>query len=185
LALLPSLLTLLGAGEAVALTDGSESADVSAAEQASWRNVTAHAERFSAQFPARPEFRSVTQHTIVGDVTQTGYRARFGDGFFSVELHELPGIAEFFAPANLVLERAKNQILKESDTVPLSFARVETEGHPGSVFSYRSDKSNFEIEEVRLVLVGKRLFKLTAGLVKGSDDRSAMDRFFNSFRFWK
>lgn len=147
--------------------------------------MTDQDERFSVAFPAHPEYHSATAHTIVGDIKQQGYRAPFGDGFFSVELHELPRIARILLPARLLLDRAKSQILKESGTESLSFRRVTTSGHPGSVFSYRSPESNFEIEEVHLFLVGKQLVKLTAGVAKGSNDRSPMDRFFNSFRFLK
>jgi hypothetical protein len=58
---------------------------------------------------------------------------------------------------------------------------VKGERYPRGILSYRSAGTKFEIEEIHLVLAGKRLYLLAADLRKGSD-RPAMQRFFDSFQ---
>jgi hypothetical protein len=149
-----------------------------------WHELRAEAEGFSVELPGRPEFLSKTIPTFLGIVKESAYRTPFDGGLFSVELHELPGLTRF-APARVVLERAGNEVLQDRGGEELSSRSVRAGDHPGRVLTFRSPDSGFAIEEAHLVLVGSRLFLLTAGLAKEGGDRSALDRFFGSFRIRK
>jgi hypothetical protein len=158
--------------------------DASSQQEDPWHELRAEALGFSVELPGRPEFLSKTFSTILGTVKESAYRTRFDGGLFSVELHELPGLTRL-APARAVLERAGNEVLEDRRGEELSSRSVRAGDHPGRVLTFRSPESGFAIEEAHLVLAGSRLFLLTAGLAEEGGDRSALDRFFGSFRIRK
>ena len=97
---------------------------------------------------------------------------------------ELPGISALLAPARLVISKARDSLLEDRGAEQLSFEMVRGEDYPHGIVTYRSADSKFEVEEIHLVLAGKRLYVLVAGLLNGSE-RASMERFFNSFRVSK
>ena len=158
--------------------------DASSEQDEPWHELRAEAEGFRVELPGRPRFVSKTIPTFLGTVKESAYRTWFDGGLFSVELHELPGITRL-SPARLVLERAGDEVLADRGGEELSSRSVRAGGHPGRVVTFRTPDSGFAIEEAHLVLAGSRLFLLTAGLAKEDGDRSALDRFFGSFRIRK
>jgi len=158
--------------------------DASSQQEDPWHELRVEALGFSVDLPGRPEFLTKTFSTLLGTVKESAYRTRFDGGLFSVELHELPGLTRW-APAHLVLERAGNEVVADRLGEELSSRSVRVRGHPGRVVTFRSPESGYAIEEAHLVLAGSRLFLLTAGLAKEGGDRSALDRFFGSFRIRK
>ena len=149
-----------------------------------WQNFKAESEGFSVALPGDPELIRKTAKTLLGPVKETAYRVQSRVGVFSVELHELPGITALLAPARLVIAKARDSVLEDRSAEQLSFEMVQGEDYPRGILTYRSAGTKFEIEEIHLVLAGKRLYLLAADLLKGSE-RASMERFFKSFRISK
>jgi hypothetical protein len=149
-----------------------------------WQKLKADSEGFSVALPGAPELITKTTKTLLGPVNETAYRVRNRLGEFSVELHELPGISALLAPARLVISRARDSLLADRAAEQLTFEMVQGEDYPRGIVTYRSADTKFEVEEIHLVLAGKRLFVLAAGLLRGSE-RPSMERFFDSFRVSK
>lgn len=148
---------------------------------APWQDFHSDAEGFSVALPGSPELISNTTKTFLGPVKETAYRVRNRLGEFAVELHELPSLSALFAPARLVIGKARDNLLESRSAEQLSFNMVQGGDYPQGILTFRSADTKFELEEIHLVLAGKRLYVLAAGLLKGSE-RPSMERFFNSFR---
>lgn len=146
-----------------------------------WRIFRSDPGGFSVLLPGEPEHLSRETSTIVGGVRENKYLVPVGNGFFSVGLHELPRLSNFFAPARVILSQTKNQILKGTKSEELSFDEFDDPRFPARVLRYRNGVEGFTIEEVRMILVGRRLYLLTAGYDESDADRTLMDRFFDSF----
>ena len=185
------LLTVLGQGSGHASEPGTvpllqAQHDTGAEEpsfsgEATWQNFHSESEGFSVVLPGSPKLISGTTRTLLGPVKETAYRVRNRLGEFTVELHELPGISALLAPSRLVIGRARDSLLANRSAEQLSFQMIKGEDYPHGIVTYRSADTKFEIEEIHLVMAGRRLFVLIASLLEAVD-RPSMERFFNSFR---
>jgi hypothetical protein len=154
--------------------------DPSSDESARWRDFHAQAEGFRIALPGKPELITKTTQTILGPVEDIGYRVRNRLGEFSAELHMLPRISSLFAPTRLVIAKARDNLLKNRSAKQLSFRMLEGEGYPHGILTYRSSATKFAIEKIHLVLAGRRLYVLEAGVLSRRGSPS-MKRFFDSF----
>ena len=147
-----------------------------------WTRFTSETGRFSVLVPGEPSLLERKTTTIIGTLNEWKYLVPLADGAFSVGFHDLPPIAMLLAPTRVVLSRTRDQILTGTEGTEISFVEYDFDGHPGRILAYEAENSEYRYEEVRMILVGRRLYLLTAGRPALEADRSLMDRFFDSFR---
>jgi hypothetical protein len=182
-ALLATALLVAAAGVPAPAMAASESEAAKEPETAAvWQRLVPETNDFSILLPGDPSLLVKRNQTIVGPVTESKYVVEVGEGHVSVETHVLPKIAMLLAPARIVLERAKQQILETHSAQEISYTALADSRYRGARLLYRPQGSDLEVQEVRLILSKNRLYLLTAALPSGKAMREIVSRFFDSFR---
>jgi hypothetical protein len=156
----------------------------SAPVDVAWRHLEAVADGFRALLPGDETWEEDNiRQTVIGSVSEKKYFARADGRTFSVGLHMLPKLGKLFAPTSLVLSTAKKNVLLTDAGREVSYERRRMGDYPGALLKFESTREgdDYELMEVRLVLVGQRLYVLKASDPESSGDRSDVDRFFESF----
>lgn len=148
-----------------------------------WQLLESVTDGFRAWLPGPTHEESSLRQTIAGTVAEKKYFGQEDGRFFSVGFHMLPKLGKWFAPTSLVISTAKKNVLSTSEGRELSFERRDMDGHPGGVLTYAplSENEGFDVMEVHMVLVGRRLYVLKASDPELGAGRASADRFFDSF----
>ncbi len=149
-----------------------------------WQVLESLAEGFRGLLPQNETWEeSGLRETIAGTVKEKKYFGRANGRTFSIGLHRLPDLGRFFAPTGLVLSTAKKNVLRTNGGKLVSYERQRMGDYPGALLTFepKDADGDWEIMEVRLVLVGSRLYVLKATDPDSTGDRSDVDRFFESF----
>lgn len=150
----------------------------------SWQVLDAVAEGFRGLLPRDETWEeSGLRETIAGTVAEKKYFGRADGRTFSIGLHRLPDLGRFFAPTSLVLSTAKKNVLRTDAGRQVSYERRRMGDYPGALLWVEPtrEEDEWELMEVRLVLVGSRLYVLKATDPGSTGDRRDVDRFFESF----
>lgn len=167
----------------VALEPGS-SADGPAEPGGAWQSLEVVADGFRGLLPSQDTWQeSGLRQTYAGTVSEKKYFGRSEGRTFSIGLHVLPSLGRFFAPASLVLSHAKKNVLRTNGGHEVSYERRRFGDHPGALltFSPTDADADWSLMEVRLVLVGERLYILKASDPGNGAERIDADRFFDAF----
>ena len=145
-----------------------------------WLVLESMSEGFRALLPGPTREESFLRQTIAGPVQEKKYFGEENGRFFSVGLHILPKLGKWFAPTSLVLSQAKKNVLSTNGGREISYERRRMGKHPGGVLTYAPIDSSdpFDVMEVHMVLVGRRLYILKASHDEGEVYRASADRFF-------
>lgn len=155
-----------------------------------WQVFASEEGRFQVELPEPPRVESRRHSTLFGAVEETKFVLHLGDDVVvAVEVHDIPRLAARIVPASTILERARRGVLEDMDAEQVEASEVTLQGFPGRDFTYRvpADASleTARYERALAVLVGSRLYLVTA-LAPGSPGaRPEIAHFFASFRFWR
>ena len=142
----------------------------------SWRKVAPHDFVFSVQLPGKITTTQSTQPTFVGTARTIIHRATRGETSFAVSRTELPKRASWLVPKALLLRRARDNFLKETNGIERSFAPIERNGIAGKKLRYE-EGSRFGSAE--LYMVGGQLITIASSHPKSVADHD-YQRFFSS-----
>ena len=153
------------------------------ASENGWELLEPMTDGFRAWLPGPTRLESSLRDTIAGQVAEKKYFGHEDGRSFVLGFHVLPKLGKWFAPTSLVLSQAKKNVLATNGGRELSFERRRMNGHPGGVLKYEpvDETADFDLMEVHLVLVGRRLYVLKASHAHEGVDRTSADRFFDSF----
>ena len=179
-----ALVCALAAGTGLAIEPtATDTADASSVTER-WQVLEAVAEGFRGLLPQEEMWEeSGLRDTIAGTVSEKKYFGRADGRTFSIGLHRLPDLGRFFAPTGLVLSTAKKNVLRTDAGRQVSYERQRIGDYPGALLTFEPtrEEDDWELMEVRLVLVGSRLYVLKATDPGSASERADVDRFFESF----
>lgn len=124
---------------------------------------------FSASFPAAPRYEDVHSRTLLGALRTRSWEVKAGALFLRVERHDLPALAPALVGAEGLVERAASQLLADVDARGVRAEDAPLGGRPGRRLRYEPGERPGSSEEVRLHLLGRRLYVIFAG---GADEAS-------------
>ncbi len=143
---------------------------------AEWKRYRYDAEKFSVEFPAKPEAKANDSNTGTRYFTSLE-----NDNFaYFVEKAELP--ADLKKTADEVFEGYVNGAAGGTNSKIKSQKPITLSGYPGREFVLESDTL---IMQFRLYLLDKTLYQVLVVATKSMAARAETDRFLNSFEFIK
>ena len=154
------------------------------AAESSWQVLEVVADGFRGLLPQDETWQEHgLRKTYAGTVEETKYFGRTEGRTFSIGLHVLPSLGRFFAPTSLVLKHAKKNVMRTNGGQEVSYERRRFGDHPGALLTLSPTDADADWHrmEVKLVLVGERLYILKASDPGEGEERVAADRFFDSF----
>ena len=137
---------------------------------------------FEADFPGVPIREIDENRTIVGTVRATRYVYRTAASLLMVEHHRLPRLGRALAPASLILDLTKDEVLTSRGAEALSFEEIPSEQGDARLLRYRKHEADPGEAKTSLHLIGRDLYLITAEAGRDEADRSMVRRFFESFR---
>jgi len=114
----------------------------------------------------------------------TKYWLRVGNALLAVELHEIPPVAASFISDDMILDQARDSLLRDVDGTLLESRALEFSGAPARDFVYRLPGRTQLAERVLAVLVERRLYLVT-GMARAPSGDPQVARFLASFRCWR
>ena len=155
-----------------------------AARPSEWPVFAPDGGRFSVELPGTPAIERDSTWTPVGSVRMTKYWLRVGDALLAVELHEIPPVAASFISDDMILDQARDSLLRDVDGTLLESRALEFQGAPARDFVYRLPGRTQLGERVLAVLVERRLYLVT-GMARAPSGDPQVARFLASFRCWR
>jgi hypothetical protein len=140
--------------------------------------------RFSVALPGRPTLERDSTWTPVGSVRMTKYWLRVADALLAVELHDIPPVAASFISDDMILDQARDSLLRDVDGTLIESRAIEFAGAPARDFIYRLPGRAQLAERVLAVLVERRLYLVT-GMARAPSADPQVARFLASFRCWR
>lgn len=151
-----------------------------------WRPFVSPTARFRIELPADPVVRpDQDRFTLLGPVTGEIYRVRLHDLELSIEVRDLPALAEALVPDELVLDATREGVVDDLEAEELEGGETRLAGLPARDFVYRLPGEPPAIERALAVLVGGRLYLVTGKAPRPPGESPELARFFASFRFWR
>ena len=136
--------------------------------ETSWRSFESKAAEFRVLLPAEPTVTSDSRRMWFGRIRNSRFRTR-GEKFeFTVERHDIPGVAKLFVGSASILEKAKKGLLDDAAGRLISSAAVSRQGFPGRRFTYGPPRRPGWIANVLVLLAHIRLSLLPAARRDGS-----------------
>ncbi len=139
--------------------------------------------RFAVEFPGAPATEHDAHLTPVGYVYMTKYWLRVGDALLAVEMHDIPAVASALLTDDMVLDQAREGLLRDVRGTLLEGSALVFQGAPARDFLYHLPGPARLAERVLAVLVGTRLYLVT-GMARAPASEPEVARFFASFRCW-
>lgn len=157
----------------------------SAPEGPGWRVFTSDEGRFRVDMPGKPVETTETRSTIVGSLT--GYRFEFEqeDSFFLVEFRDLPRVATLFMSSKSLVEQATDGLLDYAKGPVLRNEQITVDGEPARALRYTVANRDHQTARARVILAGRRLYLVIAGVPDKAGEKTKATRFLDSFEFWK
>jgi hypothetical protein len=157
---------------------------VAASARADWSPFAPADARFAVELPGAPSIEHDSTWTPVGSVSMTKYWLRIGDALVAVEVHDIPAVASTLISDDMILDRARDALLRDVDGTLLESRALEFAGAPARDFLYRLPGRAQLAERVLAVLVDRRLYLVT-GMARAPGEDPQVARFFSSFRCWR
>jgi hypothetical protein len=151
---------------------------------AEWSAFAPDGARFAVELPEAPAIERDSTWTPVGSVHMTKYWLRVGDALLAVEQHDIPPVAASFISDEMILDQARDSLLRDVDGTLIESRAVEFQGAPARDFRYRLPGEARLEERVLAVLVERRLYLVT-GMARAPGADPQVVRFFGSFRCWR
>lgn len=154
---------------------------------APWITFKSETEHLSVLMPGTPQAREKHNKSFVGDITTVEHSAKEGLDTYTVDYTTLPGFAISFSGTDGIYDHAKNAVLKDTISKPLSYTDITLSGVTGKKLVYDTPTKPGHPEmqgEAQFFLVGKHLYTIDAVVeMKGADKKLA--HFFSSLEISK
>lgn len=154
---------------------------------APWIKFTSESEHLSVLMPGTPQAREKHNKSFVGDITTVEQSAKEGLDTYTIDYTTLPGFAISFSGTDGIYDHAKNAVLKDTISKPLSYTDITLNGVKGKKLVYDTPTKPGHPEmqgEAQFFLVGEHLYTIDAVVeMKGADKKLA--RFFSSLEISK
>jgi hypothetical protein len=149
--------------------------------QTNWVSYTPPAGWFQVDMPLMPTASQVQDTSPIGSITTHIFAANEGGATFSVSCSELPTLAVQFLGADVLMEQAKNSILRQQNARERSFEPATINGLSGKRLVYETTTNGGKrTGQAFLTLHGSRLYILDTVVPEGSE--ALVHKFFQSFR---
>lgn len=152
--------------------------------RAEWSPFSPDGARFAVELPGTPAIERDSTWTPVGSVAMTKYWLRIGDALVAVEMHDIPSVAASFISDDMILDQARDALLRDVDGTLIEGKATVFQGAPAREFVYRLPGKAQLTERVLAVLVEHRLYLVT-GMARAPEADPQVARFFGSFRCWR
>jgi len=140
--------------------------------------------RFSVDLPGEsPSVRELGGSKFSTTSNDVQHAAFVGDTEFSVEIHDIPRVAEFMLSSDYILERAAEGMLDDIGGREVDSVKTSLQGEPAREVRFEIPDRKLA-GELLLVLAGRRLYLVTVQHPKSIEPPSAIAPFFESFSFW-
>jgi hypothetical protein len=162
-------------------------ADAQAGEDraaAAWHPFRSVAGRFQVLAPSAPERIVHSRWTVAGRIDEIAYHFEWRGERYGVTYHDLPRIARMIFSDDGLLDRIVDELLGVMNGSLLREDEISLRGNPGRVVSYRVRDRPGLVEEVRILLVERRLYLVEVGrndLGGAALSNGSARRFFDSF----
>ena len=154
---------------------------VTGASASVWVELAPESEGFKVQFPGEPGSKVEVNKRILGTVRASHHVYETAAEHFAVERHELPRMSRMFAPASLILDKTKDELMKGRQADEISYEKGPDTDHSMRIVIYRSRDGRSPVERSNLYLVGRILYVVTAESGESEEARDVARRFFDSF----
>jgi len=152
-----------------------------------WITFRSESEHLSVLMPGTPQAREKHNNSFVGDITTVEHSVKERLDTYTVDYTTLPGFAISFSGTDGIYDHAKNAVLKDTISKPLSYTDITLSGVKGKKLVYDTPTKPGHPEmqgEARFFLVGKHLYTVDAVVeMKGADKKLA--HFFSSLEISK
>jgi hypothetical protein len=150
------------------------------ASEPEWRLF--RAKGFEVEFHGEPEEKIRDETSMLGHVLHHYYWVDRAGAKLDVERHDLPKMASFFLSTNMLLDRIRNDLMKDLGTEMTSEEDISLQGYPGRRVRYSRGEPIPSPEETRFYLVSNTLFVVATGAYVPEARQAIVDRFFASCR---
>lgn len=147
-----------------------------------WIPVRSEEGRFRAEFPHEPEVTTSSRMSWLGRVTIGFAELTLDDATFGVTFHDLPTLAKLL-DAQWILERVERELIESLDASLEHGEETTYQDYPARLVRYAFPSREGWREEALLVLVGRRLYIVSASGHRPDWQRDA-SRFFAAFALW-
>ena len=146
-----------------------------------WQDFRSEEGRFRVELPGAPRVERSAHRTVMGSVTEVGFRVAWGDVEVAVVYEDIPAAAVWLMPPGVILERAAASLVEDADGGEIESGESKWRGHPAWELRYRLPGSPALESQVRLVLVEARLYLVAARWPKEQAVPPEVARFRASF----
>lgn len=154
---------------------------------APWITFKSESEHLSVLMPGTPQARERHNKSFVGDITTVEHTAKLGRDTYAVDYTTLPGFAISFSSTDGIYDHAKNAILKDTFSKPISYTDIMLNGVQGKKLVYDTPTKPDHPEmqgEAQFFLFGEHLYTVDAIVeMKGGDKK--LEHFFSSLEISK
>ena len=146
-----------------------------------WQAFHSEAGRFRVELPGAPRVERSAHRTVMGSVTEVGFRVAWQDREVAVVYEDIPAAAAWWMPAGVILGRAAASLVEDADGREIESRESKWQGYPARELRYRLPGSPALESQVRLVLVEARLYLVAARWPKEQGVPPEVARFRASF----
>jgi hypothetical protein len=147
---------------------------------AEWVEVRPEEAGFSIQMPAAPTERTQPVQTTAGSIPLQMYILEHENFSYMVSFSDLSGEALVSRTLEQMLDGARDGIAESIRGEILDESTISLDDHPGRYVVLRDSTGELTLQ-IRLLLVGKRLYQFGVGTPRGDRSSSAVTRFLDSF----
>ena len=159
-------------------------AAVTQAEDSKWVSVMPPGKGFSVEMPLKPTLTVTQSPSFLGTVENLDYRAVQGKDAYIVNRVDLPGVATFFLSNASLLDRVRDEYIKQGAATEKSYGTAERDGHEGKTLWFVRGDADGEPEDgyAEFFIVDGTLYTFTGLLERGKDPANAK-RYLSSIKF--
>nr|MBN2276833.1 hypothetical protein [candidate division Zixibacteria bacterium] len=152
-----------------------------ACTKSGWTEFHSSPGGFAVTSPGPLADTTILVGTAVGPIEMTTNMIRIDDYFYGVAWSDYPQIFIDSTPAENILSGARDGAVANIKGRLLDDRPIHIGDHPGREFEIEIAGGR-GVMKMRIYLVGRRLFQVTAGTVMKNTSSPDMERFLDSFR---
>lgn len=155
------------------------SAPTHAVDVDAWQRFTSEEGRFSIMMPGHPTMSLKRDETPVGEVISRIYTYENTTISLTAEYSDLPGVAVIFGGRKRIYSKSRDAFLEDAKGHEVASLDIRFGAYRGRELIYETAT---QYGKARFILIGKRLYVLQAAMDKGVEDKSPIDRYFETFK---
>ena len=144
--------------------------------------------QFRIEIPGEPRPETDSRLTPVGSVQERKWWLETGAMELAVETHDVPRLGAAIAPEDVILDRSTRGVVASKNGELIESRPILVQDAPGREFRYAlagPEGAGGRLAVARTILVGRRIYLLTAAAARDPRADADVQRFFDSFRFWR